>query len=349
MRRTVVCWIALVVPCELAGPTAAATCPNPSLCDVSAHYEYNVSVFDNQFRTGPVTGFSDSGTIDDPTALVSAIVRPATYFDASGFIEYHTIAQFGQLSVGVSAGANTTHSTNFNRSVSSLAQVRATATVDDTLTWKVGEPGDPNNQHINATMLLRLSGGLSAKADGEYTATYPVSVINSDFIDADAEATVKVSGRGVAPPGSPYPNGTAGYYHDQINSSNTFNEHVTLDPVKGFYVTLNDVTPYEPKNIFYMLEVFASASLQDWDLDNKKPGAANASGNFMHTLTYEGITSVTDAATGEPIANWSVTSASGFDWAHPFEVPEPCSLVSMMTVAFLFGPVYKRRTSRHWS
>jgi hypothetical protein len=191
---------------------------------------------------------------------------------------------------------------------------------------------------------LKLSGGLSANADGEYTATYPFSESVHDYIDADAEATVAVDGRGIVPPGSPYPNATAGYYHDQIDSSNTFNEHVKLDPVNGFFVHLTDVTPYEPNFIGYTLSVFASASLQDWDLDNKKPGAANASANFMHTLTYEGITSITDAVTGEPIQNWSVTSASGFDYTHPFAEPEPASIV-LAAIGAIGGVAIARRKS----
>jgi hypothetical protein len=50
------------------------------------------------------------------------------------------------------------------------------------------------------------------------------------------------------------------------------------------------------------------------------------SANYGHTLRWGGITSVTDAQSGEPIEGWAITSASGFDYAHPAPVPEPATV-----------------------
>ena len=70
------------------------------------------------------------------------------------------------------------------------------------------------------------------------------------------------------------------------------------------------------------------------DLDEKNPGAALAffNGDLSRTLLWGGVTGVTDAATGEPIDDWSVTSDSGFDYSKPasepsMSVPEPSTLV----------------------
>jgi hypothetical protein len=56
-------------------------------------------------------------------------------------------------------------------------------------------------------------------------------------------------------------------------------------------------------------------------------------------LLASGITSVTDADTGQPITDYTLTSASGFDYTHPFagpgpepapaSVPEPSSMLLM--------------------
>jgi hypothetical protein len=51
-------------------------------------------------------------------------------------------------------------------------------------------------------------------------------------------------------------------------------------------------------------------------------------GAFGSTLKWGGITRVTDAVTGEPIEGWSITSASGFNYANAYQeaVPEPASI-----------------------
>ena len=47
--------------------------------------------------------------------------------------------------------------------------------------------------------------------------------------------------------------------------------------------------------------------------------------DFSHTVSWAGISSVTDANTGEILDNWSITSLSGFDYAAPAPVPLPAS------------------------
>jgi hypothetical protein len=49
-------------------------------------------------------------------------------------------------------------------------------------------------------------------------------------------------------------------------------------------------------------------------------------GDYHDTLTWGGITSLVNAATGEPVENWTITSESGLDYSKPF-VPEPSSAV----------------------
>ena len=51
-------------------------------------------------------------------------------------------------------------------------------------------------------------------------------------------------------------------------------------------------------------------------------------GAYGNTLKWGGITRVTDFLTGEPIEDWSITSASGFNYANAYQesVPEPASI-----------------------
>jgi len=56
---------------------------------------------------------------------------------------------------------------------------------------------------------------------------------------------------------------------------------------------------------------------------NHQSGTAFATAQFSHTLSWGGITSVTDADTGQPITDYTLTSASGFDYTHPFAGPGP--------------------------
>jgi hypothetical protein len=49
--------------------------------------------------------------------------------------------------------------------------------------------------------------------------------------------------------------------------------------------------------------------------------------DFTHTLSWGGITQITDHATGAVIDDWTITSESGFDYSKPFPVPEPSTLV----------------------
>ena len=57
--------------------------------------------------------------------------------------------------------------------------------------------------------------------------------------------------------------------------------------------------------------------------------SAFLSADFSNTLAWGGITSVTDVATGQPLTDWTVTSASGFDYSQAY-VPEPCGLALLL-------------------
>jgi hypothetical protein len=68
-------------------------------------------------------------------------------------------------------------------------------------------------------------------------------------------------------------------------------------------------------------------------------------GNYRSTLTWQGITSVVDRATGEIIDDWTLTSQSGFDYVHG--VPEPSSILLAAICGVFFLRSRARIGARH--
>jgi hypothetical protein len=92
-------------------------------------------------------------------------------------------------------------------------------------------------------------------------------------------------------------------------------------------------------DVAWSMSAEAAAAVLNFDVLNHQSGTAFATAQFSHTLSWGGITSVTDADTGQPITDCTLTSASGFDYTHPFagpgpepapaSVPEPSSMLLM--------------------
>ena len=72
---------------------------------------------------------------------------------------------------------------------------------------------------------------------------------------------------------------------------------------------------------------------------------STAAATYGQTLTWNGISSVEDATTGEVINDWSLISDSGFDYAKPFGVPEPSTFVLVVSSFCVLGLV-RRRTQK---
>jgi hypothetical protein len=72
-------------------------------------------------------------------------------------------------------------------------------------------------------------------------------------------------------------------------------------------------------------------------------------GDFSGSIHWGGIVSVEDAVTGEVIDDWTVTSASGFDYSKPFGVPEPSSMLLLATALCARLALGRRRRSVYGS
>jgi hypothetical protein len=95
------------------------------------------------------------------------------------------------------------------------------------------------------------------------------------------------------------------------------------DPIQTKIPFSLTITP----NVEFLFHVSASASSQVEISYNTNRGSATgaATGNFANTLSWGGITSISNAMTGEPIEGWTITSESGFDYSLVFLIPEPSS------------------------
>lgn len=75
----------------------------------------------------------------------------------------------------------------------------------------------------------------------------------------------------------------------------------------------------------YLLELMCTAgSTLGTTATTPLTTAACFDANFTRTVRWGGIQSVTDEVTGELVTDWTITSASGFDYR--YAAPEPASL-----------------------
>jgi hypothetical protein len=115
----------------------------------------------------------------------------------------------------------------------------------------------------------------------------------------------------------PHPGASFAYAVDNLDHSET-NSFPAPTEIPIVLLTVNE----ETATIGLALRVTGQAASSS-GITTAGNVLATFEGDFSKTLTWGGITRVTDAETGEEIADWTVASGSGFDYSRPFEVPEP--------------------------
>jgi hypothetical protein len=92
------------------------------------------------------------------------------------------------------------------------------------------------------------------------------------------------------------------------------------------------------------LRVHSASARND---DYYRPGSTSMTfaHDFSHTLAWGGITSVVDAATGEPLSEWSIVSSSGINYANPIPEPSAATLLLLASVLVCRRSIGRRRTS----
>ena len=229
-----------------------------------------------------------------------------------------------------------------NRSGDSLS---ANVALDDT--WFADTQAGART--LRFTGVWNVNGQLAASAVGEappgpFQAPYINASAGSSigfFADGDVPNSVTLAGGG---------NSVRAFTNETYNNLFTNNSQPNpLDTQSTFlFPSQIFVTFLIPNNgsLGVDFEADAEVSVSVDNEDNANAGIAIASAFFGHTFTWGGITGVEDADTGQRITNWTLTSASGADWAHavpgPSTVPEPSTL-SLAALAGLGLFVYRRR------
>ena len=199
-------------------------------------------------------------------------------------------------------------------------QNSATARFFDFLTIIAGPPGTPGIVHS----LFHLRGSVTASSIGYI----PPTGGGHDYVDATAHAILGISGTGIDPGHGPYPaisNSIYAYATDDA-TRDIGHEEIIQDNAPATIPVDEPFVSGIPFFVTYTMTAESYTTLEDGDFVHKESGQAASEADFANTLAWGGITSVTDSH-GVPIAGWTVTSASGFDYSKPATVPEPSTFV----------------------
>lgn len=262
--------------------------------------------FQDALAFGQVSGASDNG-FGTARASASGTHKPGTNPNPN-------LRKLAALSVGGTANASRQdNDPQFGGNIGVVAS--ATVEYNDLLTIEF----TPSDTPLHIQGFYRLTGQMNLAATK--------SGANPD-VHADAFTRVDLSGTGMPL--------VTKFSH--MNTSGA-NDVKLPDAVNEFSY---DLFSGVEKAIQLKLQVSGTASAGGSHLSffNAGSAAAGFTADFSHTLEWGGITKVTNLLTGEVVTDWTVTSASGYDYSQLFLVPEPSSWL------LLFGGVTALRLSR---
>jgi hypothetical protein len=227
-------------------------------------------------------------------------------------------ADVGSLAVGAQGIAISQTSSPPGQIISSSAEVNINhvrASWSDRA--RIASGSQPAGKPVRVNFSLNLSGGFTAQVSQNFD--HPLS-------RARAASQIFISGTDVPA----MPDGRFGsIFKETVGSSTTS----TMMPPPSKIPMQWTVQLGVPKDFDYTLEVRGAASLLRQPSEMQLT-SADFDAHFGGTLKWGGITSVTDAETGELIDDWIIESESGFNYANP--VPEPTgSILLAVAVAGL--------------
>jgi len=188
-----------------------------------------------------------------------------------------------------------------------------TARWHDTAIISTGQPG----RTVHAAARLIVSGSVGADASGQATG-HSSGRIDLSLETGDSSISTL--------PDPPYDaNWFAQANDDDLHLLRYEHPAPAVIPI-----TLN-LTDGQPATLDYMLTLTPTGDAGISDSTVGGTAAVSLSGNFSGTALWGGISSVTDANTNQPIQNWTISSASGFDYSRP--APEPASAAALVLVA----------------
>ena len=151
------------------------------------------------------------------------------------------------------------------------------------------------------------------------------STTTGSLTGGSASAYVTLEGSGIDNPNVPYLDIFQNAGQPKQSVSNAWDSNVVP------FAFLTD--PYWGYRLEFHLSVGGNAAVSSARYVDAGIGTASSvfNASFENTLEWGGITSVTDADTGEPITDWSVTSESGFDYSQVYPAPLPSSVILLVS------------------
>jgi hypothetical protein len=309
------------VGCALIAPVGALGLPT---LPTEGHVSYSMS--GGNANTGHFINMSNSDADEDET-VAEASLGPITgsYDNNQGTVEAAagtSLVDEWRMNAVTSAEAFANVGASFN-SVAS-----GSTTLQDSLTFYSSPTADNPSGLIHVSGYLNLVGTVNAGAFGSLN------------VDATAMSSVSVNGTGMTTA-----TGSIGEFYQTVPTGSgsvpTLMHSETSFPAPTSIPYSWTVIADVPFPISVELNVASEVHVVNQSYANPTIGTASADALFSHTLSWGGITSVTNGVTGEPITGWTVTSASGFDYTRT--VPEPSSLVLLAGCTALLAFAGRRR------
>lgn len=271
---------------------------------------------------------SDSETTADPTKLISDLQQSFPLADASEDITVS--AQPGKFSISMILVAKASNNccNSFGNpddygTASSGANVVASFNDNITPSSKKSPTGTAMLVHAH----LKLDGEMfgSARANGGPNSSVPSP---SGF----GYGALEVEGTGITEPPLPslftHNPSIPWLAYDEVDDP-SLGEQLHQSSPPSVPITILLANQIEA-SLDYTITISGQAGAEGGWLKGDS-GTAGFTAMFGHTLTWGGIDSVTNADTGEPITDFTVTSASGFDYSKAFpEVPEPSGFIDAL-------------------
>jgi hypothetical protein len=236
--------------------------------------------------------------------LALALDGSATAGDSSATAHAVANATIGKIGVGVLGAAVGSQGGTADASATNIS-----ASWSTTMVFK--SPSKPLGAAMKVYASLLLDGDLSANATGKGSA-------------ADTLKIFDISTFPGLPP-APYANNGWG---NRIVAPSSNPPLDILEEIPGGIRIRQAWHNGDTDSIGYRLVLTGGASSDQFKNNNAGGGVFSA--DVSNSLRWGGIEKVTDEF-DNPIDDWTVTSESGFDFSKPFGVPEPASVLLLLS------------------
>jgi hypothetical protein len=313
MKTILVRSILLIAACGWAGSANGGFVAygNYSIqCDISDTTGHAKHVYD---AAPPVLESKDPKTGLRVTKMLGTSVGSST---TAG--EFTLSSQPGKLGIYASAGAVASIQDPRAFEEGAGAFTRASVGLIDDWTFHLRHPVS----RIRVDAFFNLHSSLETGSEGVLS-----KGANSgrDHVDSGASILLQIKGDGI--PDGPFKAHTPdcyGFSSDGNDSVHRFRDDA--DPPTTVPVSL--ALKGDKTSVLFNMTVETSAVVAAYDIVNHAGGFAVGIANLSNTLSWGGITRLTDLDTGKVITDWTMTSASGFDYTRAAgAVPEPPSLL----------------------